>query len=48
MGSSVCSLIMLTEPSWLTYVSLLFDSLFGHAGKHEYFQLNGEDSVNAD
>ena len=45
---SACSLIMLTELSWLTYVSLLFDILFGHVGKHEYFRLSREYSVNAD
>jgi hypothetical protein len=38
---------MLIELSWLTYISLLFDILFGYAGKHEYFQLNREDSANA-
>jgi hypothetical protein len=38
---------MLIEPSWLTYVSLLFDILFGYAGKHEYFHLNREDSASA-
>jgi len=38
---------MLTELSRLTYVSLLFDILFGYAGKNEYFQLKKEDSANA-
>jgi hypothetical protein len=48
MVCSACSLIiMLTELSGLTYVSLLFDILFACSGRHEYLQLNKEDSANA-